>query len=166
MDLTEKTVADLESALEKQVRSLRGLLSSLAEEEEGLREGNEERVEEILERRLSLFELFEEAEEEARPLIEQYTIDLEIPNVQFQSIKLEELLHLKEALSYEDVRLMALVDQLITLVEKIHEKSHSLLVFDQSAFNKENYFLRQQQTQPKKPKTQVGLIESRHSYTD
>ncbi|CRX37718.1 hypothetical protein [Estrella lausannensis] len=166
MDLTEKTVADLECALEKQIRSLRGLLSSLTEEEEGLRDGNEERVEEILERRLSLFELFEEAEEEARPLIEQYTIDLKIPNVQFQSIKLEELLYLKEALSYEDVRLMALVDQLITLVEKIHEKSHSLLVFDYCAFKKENYFLRQQQTQPKKPKTQVGLIESRRSYTD
>lgn len=166
MDLTEKTVADLERALEKQIHSLRGLLSSLAEEEETLREGNEGHVEEILERRLALFELFEEAEEEARPLIKQYVVGLKKPHFLLPAIKSEELLYLKETLSYEDVRLVALVDQLITLVDKIHDKSHSLLVFDKYSFKKENYFLRQEQKQLRKPKTQVGLIETRHSYKD
>lgn len=166
MDFTEKTVADLEIALEKQIRSLRGLLSSLAEEEEGIREGNEDYVEDILERRLTLFELFEEAEEEARPLILQYALHTKKTLVMMPSIKAEELLNLKETLSYEDVHLRSLVDQLITLVDKIHERSHTLLLFGKRSFKKENYFLRKEQTQPKKQKTQLGLIETKNSYSD
>lgn len=164
MQCTEKTVADLEIALEKQIRSLRGLLSSLSEEEEGYLEGNEEQIEEILERRLALFELFEKADAEARPLIHQYSVLLKKPQVKLHGIKAEELLDLRKTLSYEDIRLMTLVDQLITLVDKIHEKSHAILISDRQSLHSHNLALRHEISSMRKPKTAVGLLQSRRSH--
>lgn len=149
---------DLEGALTRQVMALRALLSNLVEEEQTYREENRIKIDELLEIRLTLLEIYENAEAKGVPLMERYLLDRGKPLLLKSGLKLEQLNAFKNSLSIEDLSISIQIDQLISLLDKIQETNDHLRMLDEQGHTKPFYMPLIEES-PKKAKTQIGVIE-------
>jgi len=147
----QELLNSLELAMDKQVFDLRALLSSLVEEEKKYPDGSKEEVFEI---RLKLLESYEDAESKSLYWMNRYLISLGLPHLKRNKLKVDQLSDFKKAISVNDLSLAMKVDQLISLLNKIHETNQNLKLLDQLGVMK----LPLERAVKKKPKIQVGVI--------
>jgi len=147
----QELLNSLELAMDKQVFDLRALLSSLVEEEKKYPDGSKEEVFEI---RLKLLESYEDAESKSLYWMNRYLISLGLSHLKRNKLKVDQLSDFKKAISVNDLSLAMKVDQLISLLNKIHETNQNLKLLDQLGVMK----LPLERAVKKKPKIQVGVI--------